>query len=106
MWIQGSRWALFCLSTIALFSAHAFAQMTVTGGITGVATDPSGQVIAGAKVTLTSEKTGETRSATTNETGLFNFVAIQPDEYSVKIEQGGFKAAQRTGIVLRMSVSR
>jgi hypothetical protein len=100
MSIQGSRRAVYCLSTIALFSAHVFAQMTVTGGITGVATDPSGQVVAGAKVTLTSEKTGETRSATTNETGLFNFVAIQPDQYSVKIEQGGFKAAQRTGIVL------
>jgi len=77
-----------------------FAQMTVTGSIVGTVTDPSGQVVAGAKVTLLSEKTGDVRIATANEIGVFNFVAVQPDTYSLKVEHSGFKTSQRTGLLV------
>ena len=43
----------------------------------GTVTDPSGQVVVGAKVTLISEKTGDVRNASTNDVGSFNFVAVQ-----------------------------
>ena len=76
------------------------AQMTVTGTITGVVEDPSGQVVPGAKVTLRSEKTGEIRSTLTSEVGTFNFVAVQPDTYALKVERTGFKAYERRGLVL------
>jgi hypothetical protein len=89
----------FCLMFL-LLGGRAFAQMTVTGSIAGTAVDQSGQMVAGAKVTLTSEKTGDIRSTTTNDIGSFSFVAIQPDLYSLRIEQGGFKTAERTGVVL------
>ena len=36
-------------------------QMTVTGTISGTVVDPSGQVIAGARITLTSVRTSDTR---------------------------------------------
>src|SRR5882672_5259745 len=89
-----------CLLATLLSSAIVFAQMTVTGNITGTVTDPSGQVVPAAKVTLTSDKTGEVRTATSNESGNFNFAAVQPDTYSLRIEHGGFKAFQRTGLVV------
>ncbi len=75
-------------------------QMTVTGTITGTIEDPSGQLVPGAKVSLRSEKTGEIRSTVSNAVGAFNFVAVQPDTYSLKVEHTGFKASERKGLVL------
>lgn len=84
----------------AALSANQLLAQTVTGTITGTVTDPSDHVIAGAKVTLTNDRTGETRVVSTNDTGSFSITAIKPGSYSIKVEQGGFKAFRRTGIVL------
>jgi Carboxypeptidase regulatory-like domain len=89
-----------CALFLLLLSGALFAQMTVTGSIVGTVTDPSGQVVPGAKVTLTSQSTGDIRNATTNDVGAFNFVAVPPATYSLKVEHGGFKAFQRTGVVV------
>ncbi len=83
-----------------LFGTLAFSQMTITGTISGTVTDPAGAVVPDAKVSITSERTGETQSATTNEVGVFSFVAVPPGAYTIKIEHAGFKTAQRTGVVL------
>src|SRR5437016_4053111 len=91
---------LFVLLLIVFAGAQGFAQMTVTGSIAGTVTDPSGQVVAGARLTLTSEKTGDIRNTTTSNAGAFSFVAVQPDTYSLKVEHGGFKTFQRTGLVV------
>ncbi|MBI5281857.1 MAG: TonB-dependent receptor [Candidatus Solibacter usitatus] len=74
--------------------------MTVTGTITGTVTDPSRQVVVGATLTLSNDRTGELRVTTTNEVGVFMFPATQPAGYSLKAEAPGFKTAQRTGLVL------
>src|SRR5258708_2550836 len=79
------RSTLACL-LLALVGIPAFAQMTVTGTMTGTIIDPSGQVIAGAKVTAVSENTGDTRSATTSDLGVFHLVALPPGSYSLKVE--------------------
>lgn len=84
----------------SLIPAVASAQMTVTGTISGTVTDPSGQVIPSANITLINEHTGDARSVTTNNAGFFNFAAVQPDTYSLRIQHGGFKIYQQTGIVL------
>ncbi|HEU4391417.1 MAG TPA: carboxypeptidase regulatory-like domain-containing protein, partial [Blastocatellia bacterium] len=57
-------------------------------------------VVIGATVTLINEKTGSTRTLTTNDDGRFNFVAIQPGDYRIKIEQQGFQTHERQHIVL------
>jgi hypothetical protein len=74
--------------------------MTVTGSITGTVVDPSGQVVAGARITLTNEATRDVRRTASSEIGVFSFVAVPPGAYSLKVEQSGFKAAERTGLVL------
>src|SRR5450432_1807433 len=76
------------------------AQMTVTGTITGNVADPSGQVIAGAKITLTSTSTADARSAAAGEAGAFNLNAVQPDTYTLRVEQHGFKIYERRGVVV------
>src|SRR5690242_13125852 len=87
-----------CLAFVAL--SPMLAQMTVTGSISGTVKDPSGEMVAGAVVTITSEQTGEVRSTKSSESGTFNFAAVQPDTYSLKVEHAGFKTVRRTGMVL------
>jgi hypothetical protein len=74
--------------------------MTVTGSIVGNIMDPSGTVVPGAKVTLISQSTKDIREATSNDSGAFSFVAVQPDTYTVKVEHGGFKTFERTHVVI------
>ena len=89
--------ACFVLTGCAVQSP---AQMTVTGTVSGTVVDPSSQVVPGATVTLTSEKTHDTRSITANNDGAFSFLAMQPDTYSIRVERSGFSAYQRAGVVL------
>ncbi len=63
---------------IALVTCNAALAQTITGSISGAVIDANGGIIPGATVNLVSEKTGQTRSATTNSEGRFNFAALQP----------------------------
>ena len=92
---------ILATSMLAVLSlAPLAAQMSVNGTITGAVQDPSGQFIAGATATLTSNKTNQATSTTSNAAGVFNFVAVPPDTYKLKLEHSGFKVAERTGILL------
>jgi hypothetical protein len=74
--------------------------MTVTGTIAGNVVDSTGQAVAGAKVTLTSARTAESRATTTNELGAFTLNAVQPETYNLRIEQRGFKVYNRSNVVV------
>lgn len=89
------------LITIVLlaFAVPATAQ-TITGSISGAVADSTGGMIPSATVTLVSDKTGQTRTAATNGEGRFNFAALQPGTYSLKIEQQGFQAFEQRNIIL------
>ena len=57
------------------FSAiSVFAQFRA--GIQGVVVDPQGEVVGGATVTLTSNETNISKTATSNATGTYNFLAL------------------------------
>lgn len=94
------RSVLFASVLLAAYWVQAFAQMTITGTISGTVIDPTGRVVPGAVVTVTSETTGNSRTAQTNESGLFDVVALPVDVYSLKVSHAGFKAFERTGVVL------
>src|SRR5215510_9603162 len=86
---------------ISLFACAIQAQaQTITGSISGVITDSTGGVIPSATVTLASEKTGQTRTAATNGEGRFNFAALQPGSYWLKVERQGFQAFEQRAIIL------
>jgi hypothetical protein len=86
---------------LLLAASAAFAQMNIsTGSITGTVTDPSGQVIPGALVTLTFELNGEMRTATTSPTGDFSFLALGEGAYTVRVQSKGFRQfEQRNNVV-------
>ena len=75
------------------FGVAAFAQSGPTGSLSGVAQDPSGASIAGAKVTAVHSETGLSRSATTNSEGQWTLSVLPVGKYKVTIEANGFKKA-------------
>jgi hypothetical protein len=77
----------------------AMAQST-TQSIMGLVTDSTGAVVVAAKVTVTNEATGVTRSAETNNTGNYTFALMPVGNYDVKVEMSGFKTEQVRGIRL------
>ena len=77
------------LSLLFAVSALAFGQAE-TGLITGTVTDPSGAIVAGAKVTITDVNTGASRTSTTNNAGSYTFTNLKPDTYDVVVEGAGF----------------
>jgi hypothetical protein len=82
-----------------LGSVLAFAQeATMLGSVT----DPSGAVIANAKVTAKNTETGVVHTATTNETGQYVLPEIRIGHYDVKAEAPGLKIAEQKGVVLQV----
>jgi len=89
------------VSFMLLSSAAAFISLPVTGmaqavngNMLGTITDQSKAAVPGATVTITELKSGAVKTATTNESGLFDFEARQPGTYSVSATLSGFKEAK------------
>jgi hypothetical protein len=78
-------------------AVSAMYAQTISGSIVGTVLDSSGNSIAGASVKLISERTGEERSAPTNDAGDFLFPALQPGAYTIAVEQPGFRPFRKTG---------
>src|SRR5215813_4681137 len=64
------------------------------GRITGVVRDPSKAAIGSATVTITNDRTGEQRTANTNDQGYYSFLALQPSLYTVKVSAAQFAPAE------------
>src|SRR5580704_12754383 len=94
------RLAVSFVALLFLLPTLVSAQSVVTGGLTGIVTDPSGSVIVGATVNLKNQSTSEVLSATTGATGAYQFTLLKPGIYVVSVSQTGFKQASETVEVL------
>src|SRR5579864_2166994 len=90
------------LAVVLVASISTFAQ-TTGGRLLGRISDPTGALLAGAKVTLTNEATGVTQTAESNKTGDYQFVQVPVGHYSVQFDQPGFKTALKKGIVVEIN---
>jgi Carboxypeptidase regulatory-like domain/TonB dependent receptor len=63
------------------------------GTVSGELSDPSGAVVAGAKVQLKDQQKGFTFSTTSDSSGRYLFSAIPPGTYTVSAEATGFEKA-------------
>jgi len=77
----------------AVFAVSARAQSTF-GSVVGTVQDATQAVVPNAAVTLHSEDDNSDRSATSNDTGDFEFVNLKPGRYSVVSRASGFADAQ------------
>ena len=96
--VHRSLIAVLCLALCALPAA---AQTTAT--IVGVVSDSSGAVVAGARVTATNAATGLTRTAQSNDRGLYVIAALPVGDYTLAAEMSGFKKTILTGVVLQVN---
>jgi hypothetical protein len=87
------------LAALALVAgvSSAWAQGQ-TGQIYGKVTDESGAVLPGVTVTLTGPSLLQPQTATTSETGTFQFPRLEVGTYDVKFELPGFKTVIKQGI--------
>jgi hypothetical protein len=74
-----------------LAACIASAQVLPVGTADGTITDPSGAVLANAKVILTHRGTSQSRSVLTNDAGYYYVPLLTPGPYTVTVEKEGFK---------------
>src|SRR6202048_1887387 len=86
--------ASFCF----LWPEATFAQGETTSAIIGQVSDASGAAVPRATVTVTNKETGLRRSASTDDSGRFNFPQLKPGVYSVKVEAEGFEPQQNVAV--------
>src|SRR6516225_3248349 len=80
------------LHFLLILAIPAWAQKDA-GSIVGTVKDPSGAIVANAKVTITDLEHGQTSSTTTNAEGEFVVSPLRVGRYTVTVEQNGFKKA-------------
>jgi hypothetical protein len=93
------RSAVFNLLVFMLF-APALATASITGSISGVVTDKSGAVIAGATVVATDTLTGVQTNQKTDAKGFYNLPTLAVGRYDLEIKQVGFRSYRQNGLVI------
>ena len=84
-----------------LFAVGVQAQSN-QGSISGTVFDPSGAVVAGAKVTAVSPDTGARYEVVSSDAGYFVFPHMNTGSYDVSVSAGGFKTATYKGVVVQV----
>src|SRR5690349_15511683 len=85
---------LLALSLAPMRSAAQDQNMT-TGGITGVVVDPNNAIIVHARVSLKNMARGTTEQTTTNNSGAYQFVLLEPGAYTITAEASGYQIFTR-----------
>ncbi len=88
--------ATWTLSVLVILAAAISAAQSPAGTISGTLRDPSGAVIAGARVEALSRSTGQIRRAVASESGDYSFPALSAGEYQVSAEASGFQRVVRS----------
>src|SRR5438477_12994626 len=92
-----------CLAFV-LCTSTASGQ-AVYGSIIGTVTDPQGNAVAGAKVTVTDITKGTSEATTTNDSGNFSVIHLIPDTYKVHVEASGFKAYDVPSVLVQVDTT-
>ena len=94
------KYSLSVLAILAFACSMAWAQ---SAQISGTVMDPSGARLPGVEVTATQTATGLSRSAISNESGLFVLPSLSTGPYKVEVSLPGFRTFVQTGIVLEVN---
>ena len=92
---------LMSLFASLVFSCVGLAQQG-GGTISGTASDPTGAVVAGAKIEIRNVGTNAVFQSTTNSAGFYTAPALPVGDYTVSATVEGFKRTVRSGITLQV----
>jgi hypothetical protein len=93
------------LGLLSSLAFTAYAQPATNATLSGRVTDPTGALVTGAKVTVTSNATGAQRETVTNDEGFYALPNLPPGEYEVKVQSSGFKTMLYKNLVFQVGQS-
>ena len=96
------RCVLITVALIWIVSAKLLMGQGQNASLTGLVTDPSGAVIAGAAVTMKNGDTNGVYTQQTNSSGHYLFPSLPIGVYSVTVEMPQFKKSVQEGVVLQV----
>lgn len=73
------------------FTGYVAEGQSTTADILGTVTDASGAVVPDAAISVRNLDTGEVRNVITSKTGEYVVTALQVGNYSLTVEEAGFK---------------
>lgn len=91
-----TRITLTCALVLAALTLPLATAQVNTGALSGLVTEPSGAVVAGASVIVQDGSTGYTRSVTTDGDGNYVFANLPIGTYSVTVSAQGFSTEKET----------
>ena len=105
---------VFTAAALLFGCQTAFAQMRITGAISGVVTDPAGSVVPNAKIVLVDAVNGTRKEAVSNASGQFVFPDLPFGTFQLTVTAAGFDnfvaenitvvASQTTDVPVRLRV--
>jgi len=97
------RWALVVVAGAGI-CARAHGQSAVDGAIGGTVEDASGSVIPSATVVVHSNTTNAEQTLTSDSSGFFRAIHLQPSIYTVTISATGFESYKSTGVIVQVGL--
>ncbi|MBZ5550580.1 MAG: carboxypeptidase-like regulatory domain-containing protein [Acidobacteriia bacterium] len=94
--------AILVLCALVAIQAPVFGQASYTAQIRGVVTDQTGAVVPNATVTITNDATNISLTAHSDDRGQYILTGLRPAVYTIKAEGTGFRALQKTNVVLQV----
>ncbi len=94
-------YALLVIVALA-WASQALGQTSTTGSIEGRIIDPNGVSVRGATVTVSSPNLISAKTATTNDDGRYQILALPPGEYKVEIESSGFGKFEQGSVIVNL----
>lgn len=102
------RWSfvvksVFILVLLLSLPGRAALAQTFSASLSGRVLDEAGAAVPGAAVTLTEHATGQTYTATSNDSGDYTFLLVPPGEYSLTAERQGFRKVVKERLTLQVA---
>src|SRR5262245_29472854 len=92
------------LTALTLLSGASFAQQT-TGNVRGLIKDPTGAVVASAKVTILDKKTNNALTTQSTGSGEYEFKNLPVGDYQITVETEGFKKVTLTDVRVQLNLT-
>jgi len=98
--VRAKPWLWTVVFSLVLHVYCLPCRAQVSAVLSGRVTDQTGAVVSGATVTATSQETGIARTATTNQAGTYELLALPIGRYQLTATKAGFAEDVRTGVLL------
>ncbi len=91
---------ILALAAFAVAFAANLPAQSIYATLTGVVSDPSQAVVAGAAVKLRDQQSGSQRDTVTNSDGYYTFASVPVGTYELDVEAKGFETSKVSNIAM------